>query len=173
VDTVINFTGVDHSRMDFCKNDPTKLAEDFLRVMNVNTTGAFYLTLAFARKMVARPHGHIIHVCSDGSRLSLYGSYAHSASKDTAEGLIKTAALQLAPFNVRVDGVAPGAVETAHNRHLLGTEDGKNYTPRAISILGHIPTKKFATLEGISESIAAMCIPQRHFTGNVVFCDDG
>ena len=173
VDTVINFTGVHHPPMDFFKQDPQKMAEDFLRVMNVNTTGAFYLTLAFAKQMVARRHGHIIHLCSDGSRLSLYGSYAYNASKHAVEGLVKTAAAQLAPFNVRVNGVAPGTVETPLNRHLLRSEDGQHYSPRAVSILAHTPTKKFATLDGISETIAAMCVPQKHFTGNVVFCDDG
>ena len=173
VDTVINFTGVHHAPMDFSKHDPQKMAEDFLRVMNVNTTGAFYLTLAFAKQMVARRHGHIIHLCSDGSRLSLYGSYAYNSSKHAVEGLVKTAAAQLAPFNVRVNGVAPGTVETPLNRHLLRSEDGQHYSPRAVSILAHTPTKKFATLDGISETIAAMCVPQKHFTGNVVFCDDG
>ena len=88
VDVVLNFTGVHHSPMDFCKQDPAKLAEDFGRVMSVNATGAFYLTMAFARKMVAKRHGHIIHVCSDGSRLSLYGSYAYNSSKHAVEGLV-------------------------------------------------------------------------------------
>lgn len=173
VDVLLNFTGVHHSPMDFGKDDPTKLAEDYDRVMAVNLTGAFYLTAVFARMMVAQRHGHIIHLCSDGSRQSLYGSYAYNISKHGLEGLIKTAATQLAPFGVRVNGVAPGTVETALNRHLLRSGDGTTYSPRALSILAHTPTKKFATLEGVSETIAAMCLPQRHLTGNVVFCDDG
>jgi NAD(P)-dependent dehydrogenase (short-subunit alcohol dehydrogenase family) len=173
VDNVLNFTGVHHEPMDFFRDDHKKLMEDFHRVMHVNTTGAFVLTMVFAKKMISRRHGQIIHLCSNGSRLSLYGSYAYNASKHGIEGLIKTAAAQLAPFNVRVNGVAPGTVETPLNRQLLRKENGKHFSSRAFSILAHTPSKKFATLEGITETIIAMCLPQRHFTGNIVFCDDG
>lgn len=173
VDNVLNFTGVHHEAMDFFKDDHEKLMEDYLRVMHTNLTGAFVLTMVFAKKMIACRHGHIIHLCSNGSRLSLYGSYAYNISKHGLEGLIKTAATQLIPFNVRVNGVAPGTVETPLNRRLLRKNNGKDFSSRAISILSHTPSKKFATLEGITETILAMCIPQRHFTGNIVFCDDG
>ncbi|MGB2806177.1 MAG: SDR family oxidoreductase [Sedimentisphaerales bacterium] len=173
VDNVLNFTGVHHKSMDFFKDDHKKLMEDFHRVMHANLTGAFVLTMVFAKKMIGRRHGHIIHLCSNGSRLSLYGSYAYNISKHGLEGLIKTAATQFAPFNVRVNGVAPGTVETSLNRRLLRKNNGKDFSSRAISILAHTPSKKFATLEGITETIIAMCLPQRHFTGNIVFCDDG
>jgi NAD(P)-dependent dehydrogenase (short-subunit alcohol dehydrogenase family) len=89
------------------------------------------------------------------------------------EGLIKTAATQLAPFGVRVNGVAPGTVETDLNRHLLRGGPGGELSDRAASILAHTPTKRFATLAGIAETLIATCIPQRHLTGNVIFCDDG
>jgi len=105
--------------------------------------------------------------------MSLYGSYGYNCSKHGLEGLVKTAAAQLAPFGVRVNGVAPGTVETDLNRHLLRTDGGNDFSARAASILAHTPTKRFATLDGISETLVAMCVPQRHLTGNVVFCDDG
>jgi 3-oxoacyl-[acyl-carrier protein] reductase len=172
VDTVVNFAGTHHAPMDFFKDDPSDLLREFRRVLDVNLIGAFLVTALFARRMIPARHGHIIHLCSNGSRLSLYGSYAYNASKHGLEGLIKTAAAQLAPFGVRVNGVAPGTVETALNRDLLRDSAG-NYSARAASILAHTPTKKFGTLDGVTETIVAMCLPQRHLTGNVVFCDDG
>jgi 3-oxoacyl-[acyl-carrier protein] reductase len=123
--------------------------------------------------MLARQRsGHIIHLCSDASRFSLEGSHAYVASKHGLEGLIKSSAAQLARFGVRVNGLAPGTVETALNRALLRDERG-NPSARAASILAHTPTKRFATVEGVIESALALCLPQRHLTGNVVFCDDG
>jgi 3-oxoacyl-[acyl-carrier protein] reductase len=172
VDTVLNFAGVHHLPMDFAKQDPVAMLADFRRVLEVNLVGAFIATMVFARHFVRQRHGHLIHLCSNASRLSLYGSYGYTASKHGVEGLVKSAAAQLAPFNVRVNGVAPGTVETALNRRLLRDDDGKT-TRRASAILAHTPTKRFATLEGVSETLLAMCIPQRHLTGNVVFCDDG
>ena len=104
--------------------------------------------------------------------MSLYGSYAYNASKHGVEGLVKTAAAQLAPYGVRVNGIAPGTVTTELNRHLSFTDDGQP-KPRAKSILAHTPTKRFATAEGVAETLLSMCIEQRHLTGNVIFPDDG
>lgn len=42
-----------------------------------------------------------------------------------------------------------------------------------MSILAHTPSKRFATREGVAETLVAMCIAQRHLTGNVLFADDG
>jgi NAD(P)-dependent dehydrogenase (short-subunit alcohol dehydrogenase family) len=94
------------------------------------------------------------------------------ASKHGLEGLVKSAAAQLARYGVRVNGLAPGTVESDLNRALLRASSGEP-TARAASILAHTPTKRFATIEGVIESAIALCIPQRHLTGNVIFCDDG
>jgi len=173
LDIVVNFAGTHHQPMDFCKDDPEMLLSEYIRVMNVNLTGAFLVTMIFSKHMVAHRHGHIMHLCSNATRLALYGSYAYNMSKHGLEGLIKTAAAQLAPFGVRVNGIAPGTVETPMNYSLLRSGEQGSYSLRAATILAHTPTKRFATLEGITQTILATCIPQSHLTGNVIFCDDG
>jgi 3-oxoacyl-[acyl-carrier protein] reductase len=173
VDVVLNFSGTHHNPMDFLHDDPEVLLSEFDRVMLVNMRGAFIVTQVFGRLLMMQGHGHLIHMCSNASRLSLYGSFAYNASKHGLEGLIKTAAAQFAPYQVRVNGVAPGTVETPLNRHLLRNARTGNPSKRAASILAHTPTKRFASLEGITETLLATCIPQRHLTGNVIFCDDG
>lgn len=173
VDVVLNFSGTHHNPMDFLHDDPEMLLSEFDRVVDVNLRGAFIVTQIFGRLLMTQRHGHLIHLCSNASRLSLYGSYAYNASKHGLEGLIKTAAAQFAPYQVRVNGVAPGTVETPLNRHLLRDPQTGNPSERAASILAHTPTKRFASLEGITETLLATSIPQRHLTGNVIFCDDG
>lgn len=172
VDTAVDFAGVHHRPFELADDDVAEVAEIFRRVIDVNLNGAFNVTAALAKTMVRQRSGHLIHLCSSGSRLSLYGSYAYNASKHGLEGLVKTAAAQLAHFGVRVNGIAPGTVETDLNRDLLRDPDG-NPKPRAKSILAHTPTKRFLQREGIAETLLAMCVPQRNFTGNVVFADDG
>lgn len=172
IDVVINFSGVHHKPMDFKSSNQSKNLHEFDKVLNVNLRGAFIITQVFGELLINQRNGHIIHLCSNASRLSLYGSYAYNSSKHGLEGLIKTAAAQLAPYKVRVNGVAPGTVETDLNKNQLRDDKG-NFTPRAASILAHTPTKKFATLEGITETLIAVCVPQRHLTGNIIFCDDG
>ncbi len=172
VDTAVDFAGVHHRPFHLATEDVNDTIEDFRRVLNVNLTGAYVVTALCAQAMAQQGHGHILHLCSNGSRASLYGSYGYNASKHGLEGLVETAAAQLAPFGVRGNGVAPGTVETPLNRSLLRNEDG-SFKPRALSILAHTPTKRFATREGVAESLVALCVPQRHLTGNVVFVDDG
>lgn len=173
VDIVINFAGTHHKPMDFLRDDAEDLLSEFDRVIAVNLRGAFVITQVLGRRLLAQRHGHLIHLASNASRLSLYGSYGYNASKHGLEGLIKTAAAQFAPHGVRVNGVAPGTVETALNRHLLRDPSDGKPTPRAASILAHTPTKRFASLDGITETLLATCVPQRHLTGNLIFCDDG
>ena len=172
IDVAINFAGVHHPTFDIARDDPAELAARFRSVVELNLNGAFLFTVALARLMVPQRSGHIIQLCSNGSRLSLYGSYGYNATKHGVEGLVKTAAAQLAPFGVRVNGIAPGTVVTNLNRGLMFTAEG-DYGPRAKSILAHTPTKRFLTREGIAETLLTMCLEQRHLTGNVVFPDDG
>jgi 3-oxoacyl-[acyl-carrier protein] reductase len=171
IDVVIDFAGIHHRPFDPAGDDAEE-EEIFRRVTEINLTGAFLVTRHAAGVMVPRRSGHIIHLCSNGSRLSLYGSYAYNASKHGVEGLVKTAAAQLAPFGLRVNGFAPGTVETDLNRSLLRDERGE-LRPRARSILAHTPSKRFISKEGVSQSLLALCLPQRHLTGNVIFADDG
>lgn len=172
IDVAIDFAGTHHPVFDLVKDDPKGLAARFRSVIELNLNGAFVFTVAMARAMVPQRSGHIIHLCSSGSRDSLYGSYAYNASKHGLEGLVKTAAAQLAHFGVRVNAIAPGTVVTDLNRSLSFTPEGK-YRARAKSILAHTPTKRFATREGFAETLLAMCVEQRHLTGNLVFPDDG
>lgn len=172
IDVAFNFTGTHHPVMHLGQARVTELAGDWNRVMATNLSGAFFLTAGLANLFVEQRCGHLVHLCSNASRLSLEGSHAYVASKHGLEGLVKSAAAQLARFGVRVNGLAPGTVETPLNRHLLRDEQGQ-LSLRAASILAHTPTKRFATVEGVVESAIALCLPQRHLTGNVIFCDDG
>lgn len=172
IDIGIDFAGIHHRPFHLLQDDPEDLDRIFSNVSDINLRGAFLITTHLARVMAKQKKGHIIHLCSNGSRLSLYGSYAYNASKHGLEGLVKTAAAQLAPYGIRVNAIAPGTVETNLNRALLRDEKNE-LKPRAKSILSHTPSKKFCSREGITETLLSMCVEQRHLTGNVLFADDG
>jgi len=172
IDIGIDFAGIHHRPFDLVREEAADLEQSFRNVIDINLNGAFLITSHLSHRMAAQRNGHIIHLCSNGSRLSLYGSYAYNASKHGLEGIVKTAAAQMAPFGVRVNAIAPGTVETKLNRSLLRDDSGE-LRPRARSILAHTPSKKFCTRDGVTASLLSMCIPQPHFTGNVLFADDG
>ena len=172
LDIVVDFAGIAHPPFDFYKGSQQEMLDLFKRTIDVNLTGSFICTMAAAKLMIPQRHGHIILVGSSASSLSLYGTYGYNASKHGVTGIVKTAAAQLAPFGIRVNSIAPGTVLTDLNEPLLKNPDG-SFNERAMSVLAHTPSKRFLTREGIAETLIAMCSEQRHFTGNVVFADDG
>ena len=172
IDVVINFSGVHHQVLEVGTNSLEDFLDAYNHCMDVNVKGAMLITAAFGETLISQRSGHLIHFCSNASNLSLYGSHAYTISKHALVGLIKSFATQFARHGVRINGIAPGTVETPLNRHLLRDSEG-NLGPRAKSILSHTPSKRFIDLEGIVESLWALSVPQRHLTGNVIYCDDG
>jgi len=103
-DTVIDDTVNDIENIDDA---------EFLRVLNVNLVGTFYCLRAAVRIM--RPQGQggsIITISSVGALVNFPLPLPYPASKAGVLGLTRAAAARLAPDNIRVNAVAPGATET-------------------------------------------------------------
>lgn len=78
------------------------------QVLDVNLTGAFLCSRAVSRHMMERQKGVIINISSGMGRRGRAGMVAYSAAKFGVEGLTQAMALELAPFNIRVNSLAPG-----------------------------------------------------------------
>lgn len=87
--------------------------EDWDRVMGVNLKGVFNCTKAVLPKMVYQRGGNIINIASIAGAVVGFSNLAHySASKGGVLGFTRAAALELAPYGIRVNAIAPGSVET-------------------------------------------------------------
>ncbi|MBK3494540.1 SDR family oxidoreductase [Viridibacillus sp. YIM B01967] len=87
--------------------------EDYERVIGVNQNGVFYGMLAAGRKMRdLGVKGVIINTASVFGYLSNQYTFAYQASKGAVRMMCQTGALELAPYGIRVVGVAPGTVDT-------------------------------------------------------------
>lgn len=96
---------------------PALLADTSLsewnKVLGVNLTGSFLAIRACLPAMRARRYGRIVLTTSiTGPRVSSPGMGAYAASKAGMVGLIRTAALELAPDNITVNGIEPGNILT-------------------------------------------------------------
>jgi len=82
-------------------------------ILDVNTTGAFLVSRAVARHMIARGQGgRILHIASMAGTHGVDGSIAYCASKYGVIGLVKTLALELGPHKINVNAINPGAIIT-------------------------------------------------------------
>jgi NAD(P)-dependent dehydrogenase (short-subunit alcohol dehydrogenase family) len=86
--------------------------DDFLRVMNVNVTGTFYLCRAAVRAMKAAGGGAIVNFGSMWGDAGGKGHVAYCASKGAIHNMTRALALDHARDGIRVNGVCPGEVDT-------------------------------------------------------------
>jgi 3-oxoacyl-[acyl-carrier protein] reductase len=87
-------------------------AEDWDRVIDVNLTGAYLVSRAFAPDMVEAGWGRIINISSIIADLGTDHEAHYAASKAGMHGLTKSLALELSPNGVMVNAVAPGYIAT-------------------------------------------------------------
>ena len=101
--------------------------EQWSRVLQTNLVGNFNVTRAAARVMKEIKRGAIVNTASDLSQLGQGGYTAYTATKGGVLAMTRAAAAELAVFNIRVNSVCPGAIDTP----LLRWEFDKSPDPRA------------------------------------------
>lgn len=97
--------------------------QDWERLMSVNSTGVFLGTRAAARVMMERGGGSIINLSSIFGLVGSPHGPAYAASKGAVKLFTKTAAIQLAPYNVRVNSICPGFCRTPLTEDLWEDEE--------------------------------------------------
>ncbi|MGY4709649.1 SDR family NAD(P)-dependent oxidoreductase [Mycolicibacterium sp. CBM1] len=85
---------------------------EFQRTFDINTVGVFLGMKAVVESMKAAGGGSIVNVSSSAGLVGVKDAIAYSASKWAVRGLTRSAALDLAPYSIRVNSVHPGLIET-------------------------------------------------------------
>jgi NAD(P)-dependent dehydrogenase (short-subunit alcohol dehydrogenase family) len=86
--------------------------EDWNTVIDVNLKGTFFCCQAAGRSMAAQHSGKIINIASIGAFIAYPGSIAYLASKGGVVQLTRGFAVELAPYNVQVNAIAPSLFDT-------------------------------------------------------------
>ena len=117
VDILINNAGISEYKMFIDETD-----EDWNRVINTNLYSAFVMCQEVIPNMVHNKNGCIINISSIWALVSASYEVLYSISKAGMDGLTKGLAKELGPSNIRVNSVAPGAIDTDMNKDLTKEE---------------------------------------------------
>jgi 3-oxoacyl-[acyl-carrier protein] reductase len=162
IDILINNAGV--NKID----EITSLRKkDWDWINNVNLRGPYLLTKALAKKMIVKKSGHIINIASIFGVVSKAKRAAYSASKWGLIGLTKAVALDLAKYNIMVNAVSPGFVNTELTKKILSDTEIKELTEI-------IPIKRFASPEEIAKVILFLSSDyNKYLSGQNIIIDGG
>ena len=140
---------------------------DFRATLEVNVTGAFLATQRFARRRIAvGGGGSVVNLGSGCNRIAFPMLSSYVASKGAIETLTKSAALELGRHGIRVNSVAPGAIETERTR---AETDG--YAARWAPLT---PLGRVGTVEDVARAVVALAGDGFGFvTGQTLGVDGG
>lgn len=145
LDVLINNAGVPLSRPAL-EVEPA----EFDDVQAINVRGAYFMAQRFARQLVQRgTRGNIVNVASTFAVIGVPGVSVYGISKSAVAGMTRHLAAEWAPYGIRVNAVAPGAVETRlRAQHFAAHPDWREWN------LGRIPAGRFGTPQDTAGAVA-------------------
>jgi NAD(P)-dependent dehydrogenase (short-subunit alcohol dehydrogenase family) len=143
LDVAVNNAGTEGKTGPITEQSP----ESYTATFDTNVLGVLLSLKHELRVMSAQKSGSIINVSSTFGRIGAPGASLYVASKHAVEGLTKSAALEGAPFGVRVNAVAPGPIETEMLARFAGSNEQK------ANFAAGVPLKCLGRPEEIAEAI--------------------
>jgi NAD(P)-dependent dehydrogenase (short-subunit alcohol dehydrogenase family) len=139
--------------------------EDWLTVLNTNLNACYYGVSSVMTMMSEQKFGRIINISSFVGQAGNFGQANYSASKGGIIAFTKTAALELAKYNVTCNALAPGFTETG----MLAK------VPEAVQaqILARIPMGRFAQPEEIAKAVLFLAADGDYITGQQINVNGG
>ena len=167
VDVLVNNAGVTRDNLLFKMTE-----DDWDTVMNVHLRGSFLMSRAVKQHMVGAKYGKILNL-SSVSALGNRGQANYSAAKMGLQGFTRTLALELGPFGVNVNAIAPGFIvtdmtdATARRVGVEPEEFRKGAAERS-------PLKRVGYPQDIAAAAAFLCSDEAAFiTGQTLYVDGG
>ncbi len=143
-------------------------AESYAGTFDTNVLGVLLSMKHELRVMQAQRSGSIVNLSSTMGHRGAPGASLYTASKHAVEGLTKSAALEGAAFDIRVNAVAPGPVETAMLDRFTGSAERKS------GLVAGVPLKRAGRPEEIADVIVFTASSKASFlTGQVIAVNGG
>ena len=140
----------------------------FRKILDINVTGTFIVGRAAARVMKDNGGGAIVNVGSIAGVRGSKGRVAYGASKGAVHNLTKVMAVDLARYNIRVNAIAPGPVETPLVKAV--------HTPQVRRAwIQTVPMRRYAAPEEMTGTVLFLLDPAQsgYLTGEIIAIDGG
>ncbi len=166
MDVLVNNAGVEHIPT------PMHLVSDAMldKNLNINVKGLWWCMQQALQKMLAQGQGNIINIASVAGLRSAPMIAAYSATKHAVIGITKSAAVEYARQNIRINAVCPSFIDTDMVRRTLSVMDEKGQR----SIVGANPMKRLGDVDEIANAIVWLASDESSFmTGHAMTLDGG
>lgn len=140
----------------------------YAQVMDVNVTGVLRCLQAELGMMLAQGHGSIVNVASAAGLIGMPNNAAYCAAKHAVVGLTRTAALEYARKNIRVNAVCPAFTYTPMVEQLIQLR-----TDMEQRLIQSIPMQRLGQPTEIAEAIVWLCSEKASFVTGQAFALDG
>lgn len=159
IDVLVNNAGICQTKLFTDITD-----DDWNNMIQTNLTSAFYTTQEVLKYMIPKKEGCIINISSINGTTGASCEVHYSAAKAGLDGMTKALAKELGLSNIRVNSVAPGAIDTDMNSFL--TESEKN------ELNNEIPLGRMGKPEEIALTVKWL-IENEYTTGQIISVNGG
>jgi 3-oxoacyl-[acyl-carrier protein] reductase len=167
LDVLVTCAGIIRDNMLFKMTD-----EDWDAVIDTHLKGTFFAARAAQKQMVAQKSGKMVLISST-SALGNRGQVNYSTAKAGLQGMTKTLAIELGPFNVNVNCVAPGFIATAMTQQ-TADRMGVPFEQFMAAVSEQVPLKRVGQPEDVAGTIAYLCSEDASYvSGQVIYVAGG
>jgi NAD(P)-dependent dehydrogenase (short-subunit alcohol dehydrogenase family) len=144
-------------------------AESYHRIFTPNVLGVLLVLKHVIPVLAAAGGGAIVNTSSVAGQIGFAGAAIYTASKHAVNGLTRTAALEYAKQNVRVNSISPGPIQTEMLDRAFGPGDeGKAFFSNLV------PAGRVGTADEVASAVVFLCSPAaRYITGQDLAVDGG
>ncbi|MDX6386935.1 MAG: 3-oxoacyl-[acyl-carrier protein] reductase [Gaiellaceae bacterium] len=167
LDILVACAGIIRDNMLFKMSD-----DDWDAVIDTHLKGTFFAVRAAQKPMVAQKSGKIV-VISSTSALGNRGQTNYSTAKAGLQGMCKTLAIELGPFNVNVNCVAPGFIATAMTQQ-TADRMGVPFEQFMEAVSAEVPLRRVGQPDDVAGTIAYLCSEDASYvSGQVIYVRGG
>lgn len=153
VDVLVNNAGIIKDNLFFFMDD-----DEWEDVINTNLNGLFYITKVISKNMMMNKRGSIVNVASISGISGNSGQANYSASKGGVIAFTKTLSIELGRYNIRVNALAPGIIESEMIENIPNVKELKKA----------IPLKRFGKAEEVAKCAYFIGVDATYVSGEVL-----